>query len=989
MPITIDFSEFFKSLPDGPDTLDANVKDHFAYLQSEGLLGEYEVVTFLHNYVYGGPLMPGIITALKALIPAEGKRTLKEVIFSYPYPDYSNPEGHSVEKDCPVQSDMANQEGGSLEIGCFHLTSTEKHPVNAADCYSVSSHQLPKIDIVGILQSLSPLMNQITIQELVVEFSLKVKPSMVDLPDYLKVRCGGHRDVPSSIWEALRKTWFVFYSGSDRRMARMGVSLKGNLHIVKEIQSYDHASLPGGPQCIMQHPPDRSIPPDGHSTFVSITHSGCSYYEYKLECEAMQYLKLEQVHDKGSKGKGVAVAVLSSGCNNNAPQNVVGKKNFINQYNPVHDAGYHNAMSIGTCLSLAVVDMAPESKLIVCKTTFGEDDGYKAPHGATAKAMTWLRKKWSDKGWKEKHGLHSLVVLIPYGGHYREDEMIAINEAIDDGIIVVCAAGNTFAQWAGMQQIGLPTFTANMEYHPGIAFPASMGNVLCVGESDQGGHPANSSPSGREIDCLAPKHYKSSRYLHEQVILHGTGASASVLVGFVSLLLSYIHTLFEHDQHPPVINHVSIIREILQQTISRNPQGGCGRIMPNVFHFSKEKMKRLLSAITRERKYHEPPGLGNNVTEQCQFNTKVLSNRNLNQELDLGVILSGSGLRIAVIDDDFPQVLKTAHKPLEYIMEGPLFMFKEHSTLLKKTALSLKQITCSSVSSMKEAVEEQARLLEKEADHFTALGDQAITIEGNSFVLDEQHGLQCALIIANILPEVELRLVNSTGTATSESENLAQTIQQLVSLDPSERPDIIVSSMGFDQFNSCLSKAINKAINIGIIPVFSAGNIGHTETNSIAYPSRLGNVLCIGAHTSYGQAQEFSSVGREVNFLAPGEFMILDRCPVSGTSFSAPAAAAFIALILEYVDKIQDGTVNVSVEYKFVEVWKNKQWEEIPVNKACRNVYVMRELLCQMSLNRTGHAQTTGYGNLDIRRLLRDIGPEDIHDIVQNFHKPT
>ena len=105
-----------------------------------------------------------------------------------------------------------------------------------------------------------------------------------------------------------------------------------------------------------------------------------------------------------------------------------------------------------------------------------------------------------------------------------------------------------------------------------------------------------------------------------------------------------------------------------------------------------------------------------------------------------------------------------------------------------------------------------------------------------------------------------------------------------------------------------LSQAINRTINAGIIPVFSAGNIGQTGSNTISntisYPSRLENVLCIGAHTWHGTSHSFSSVGREIDFLAPGESMVLEKYPVSGTSISASAVAAFIALILQYVDKV-------------------------------------------------------------------------------------
>ena len=125
--------------------------------------------------------------------------------------------------------------------------------------------------------------------------------------------------------------------------------------------------------------------------------------------------------------------------------------------------------------------------------------------------------------------------------------------------------------------------------------------------------------------------------------------------------------------------------------------------------------------------------------------------------------------------------------------------------------------------------------------------------------------------------------------------------------------------------------------------------------------------------------------------------MVLDKYPVSGTSFSAPAVAAFIALILQYVDKVvSDEWMLRTVEkkYKSINAWSEEPpgsdqwgWHDIPLNKACRNVYMMRELLRQMSVHRTEHSDSAGYGNLDIRRLLKDLEPEDIHSIVQNFHK--
>ena len=65
----------------------------------------------------------------------------------------------------------------------------------------------------------------------------------------------------------------------------------------------------------------------------------------------------------------------------------------------------------------------------------------------------------------------------------------------------------------------------------------------------------------------------------------------------------------------------------------------------------------------------------------------------------------------------------------------------------------------------------------------------------------------------------------------------------------------------------------------------------------------------------------------------------------------------------------------------------NWVWHNVPLNKACRNVYVMRELLWQVSAHHTEHTDSAGYVNLDIRQLLKDLEPDDIHSIIQIFHK--
>ena len=700
-------------------------------------------------------------------------------------------------------------------------------------------------------------------------------------------------------------------------------------------------------------------------------------------------LQLEQIHANTSRGGGVAVAVLSSGYEySDQKRDVFANYNFTSPFSPVHDL-----CGLGSMFTRVVSKVAPDAKLIPCKTTSGwpwflytSPSDHTSSSAHTSRAINQLREKWKAREWGED--VHSLVVLIPYGGHYREDEMRAINAAIDDGIIVVCAAGDTTLQTRKIyKQVG-------SKHIPGIAFPASMGNVLCVGAVDENDEPEINSPSGREVDCVAPCTY-------DRFKSKGTGISAAILSGLIAIILSFIESSLNKPPGTcPEYNHVSIIREVLQQTTTsakHHPHSGYGLFTSRLFSFSEHQLKKLLNSITQERIFRTIPGSASEMTEQCKFNSEILCNNELNSELQLPVTLDGEGIRVAVIDDDFPQILKTNYVADELQTEMHSWdectpSLSENAELLNGSIKSLNELACSLrkkipyVEQGALQLEEKAKSIESQIKSMT----EEVCLHFTS--VKDSHGLQCALVVANTTPKADLFLVNSGFDSTS----LATMIENLV--ERRKRPDVIVCSLGFDQFNRRLSKAVNKAINAGIIPVFSAGNIGLTGSNTISYPSRLGNVLCIGAHTWHGTSHSFSSVGREVDFLAPGEFMILGKYPVSGTSFAAPAVAAFIALILQYVDKIVSGEWKqrpLEDKYKSIEAWSEEEpgtdrwsWNKIPLNVACRNVYVMRELLRQMSVHRTEHSDSAGYGNLDIRRLLKDLEPEDIHSIVQNFHLP-
>lgn len=121
--------------------------------------------------------------------------------------------------------------------------------------------------------------------------------------------------------------------------------------------------------------------------------------------------------------------------------------------------------------------------------------------------------------------------------------------------------------------------------------------------------------------------------------------------------------------------------------------------------------------------------------------------------------------------------------------------------------------------------------------------------------------------------------------------------------------------------STTVTDAINRATNEGrggkgTVMVFAVGNNSNRSAGqvaAIAYPARLANVLAVGALNSAGNVANYSNGGTELDVVAVGgesDFVTTDITGsagfssteyvtnLSGTSFSAPQAAAVAAMIL-------------------------------------------------------------------------------------------
>lgn len=82
--------------------------------------------------------------------------------------------------------------------------------------------------------------------------------------------------------------------------------------------------------------------------------------------------------------------------------------------------------------------------------------------------------------------------------------------------------------------------------------------------------------------------------------------------------------------------------------------------------------------------------------------------------------------------------------------------------------------------------------------------------------------------------------------------------------------NVINMSFGTKYYSAALEKAINDAVETGIILVAAAGNCG-ADAGTIDYPAAFEHVIAVGASDGDNKITGFTSKGEELDILAPGE----------------------------------------------------------------------------------------------------------------------
>lgn len=388
---------------------------------------------------------------------------------------------------------------------------------------------------------------------------------------------------------------------------------------------------------------------------------------------------------------------------------------------------------------------------------------------------------------------------------------------------------------------------------------------------------------------------------HKNGRIHGASISAARFTGRLALFSESLYAAVDGV----FIHKTAVLKEhlLLGVKCDYTSHAGYGRVdFKSLIQRPAQQKKVDHAHITTQRDRKEYQSIP--FPDDAKDNTKLW--RTLNPAMSL----SGEGIALAMIDD-------ISNDYLNHIAQKP------HITIYYKN--NIKYFYIRSKELMQECCLPYHR--------------------GN-------HILQCGAIVANTSPDCMLLLIKCHKHDDQES---ALTVVK------KEQPHILlVSAVTTDTFTKfCDSLA---PILSSCVVLCAAGNEGKSDRNTICYPARAGNLIVVGACDRLGNRCAYSSIGRELSLLSPGQFDVADSAGRGATCYATAAAGAFIAQFLQHIN----------TQCKGASICTMPGSKKEAISNLVRNTHLMKKLLCNPRMGlccKAEHSATEGYGMLQIEKI--------------------
>lgn len=287
------------------------------------------------------------------------------------------------------------------------------------------------------------------------------------------------------------------------------------------------------------------------------------------------YGELIQTNIKGLDGTGVRVCIVDSGIDTThqdlSGMNLVAWRDFVNnQEQPYDDQGHGTSMAGILVANGWMEGVAPKVELVVAKALSGNGTG---DDGVVADAIDWCVEQNVQIISLSLGGAPGLIPFSIFGGRDSSD---AADDAIDQGIVVIAAAGND----------GGPDDDGD------VAHPSSERLVISVGgHTEDGSHWSGSSigdNNGNLIPLILPRqdpHKKPEVVAPAEgvpvinndgtwSIVDGTSAATVYVTGAIALLLEAVPSLAANESSGSSATVVQIKQALMDTSKPQPSQDG-------------------------------------------------------------------------------------------------------------------------------------------------------------------------------------------------------------------------------------------------------------------------------------------------------------------------------------------------------------------------------------------------------------------------------